>query len=430
MILLFVSIPLMSFSPIGHSLQPFYALASPWQEKWAQTYGGSAADYALSLVQTEDGGYAIVGYTGSFGAGGDDAWLVKVDAASKMQWNRTFGGTGDDYAAYLIQASDRGYLLVGSTDSFGAGSQDFWLVKTNMYGDVQWNQTFGGTGYDYSVAVMQADDGGYVLAGYTDSFGAGNADAWLVKTDLTGNVQWNKTFGGPNYDEVYSVAQVSDGGYILAGATTSSGAGFLDFWIIKTDSLGNFVWAKTFGEAGDDEAYSVAQTRDGGYVVVGYTHSSGAGNYDPWLIKLDSLGNMQWNQTYGGAGNDYVYFVALTSDDGYVLVGATDSFGAGSQDAWLIKTDSSGSMQWNKTFGGAGYEAIYSMLETENKRYVLLGTTSSLGAGNTDYYLIQESVPNLSPMPTLYVFAVAAVIVVVAVTLLFLRRRRAKQKFN
>ena len=205
---------------------------------WSQTYGGTEKDGTLSLVQTSDGGYAMAGYTRSSGAGEDDFWLIKTDEAGNMQWNQTYGGAGSDIATCLIETSDGGYALVGYTGSFGAGSNDFWFVKTDSSGNMQWNRTYGGADGEYAFSLVETSDGGYTIAGYTLSYGAGRDDFWLIKVDSSGNAEWNQTYGGVAYDVAYSVVQADDGGYALAGSTQSFGAGVSDAWLIKTDEAG------------------------------------------------------------------------------------------------------------------------------------------------------------------------------------------------
>jgi len=202
------------------------------------------------------------------------------------EWNKTYGGTKDDYAWALVQTNDGGYALTGSTNSYS----DSWLVKTDANGDIHWNKTYGGTGDDETYALVQTSDGGYALAGLTTSFGVGNMVPWLVKTDATGSMQWNKTYGGTSNDAAYSVVQTSDGGYALAGLTRSFGAGSTDFWLVKTDAAGSMQWNKTYGGTGDDEANALVQTGDGGYALAGYTDSFGAGSRDFWLVKIGPEG--------------------------------------------------------------------------------------------------------------------------------------------
>jgi predicted secreted protein with PEFG-CTERM motif len=258
--------------------------------RWTKVYGGAKRDEAYSVINTNDGGYALAGFTASYGAGGYDFWLVKTNANGNYLWSRTFGGTGDEEVHSVVQTSDGGYALAGYTKSFGAGGSDFWLVRTDANGYALWKKTYGGTKDDVALSVVQTGDGGYALAGYTESFGAGGDDFWLVKTNANGNALWNKTYGGGGADGAFSVVQTGDGGYALAGYTESFGAGGDDFGLVKTDAMGSELWTRTYGGAYTDIACSVVQTGDGGYALAGYTESFGAGSADFWLVKTDENG--------------------------------------------------------------------------------------------------------------------------------------------
>jgi predicted secreted protein len=361
---------------------------------WSKTYGGTGSEFGGRVVQTSDGGYAVGAVTNSFGTGGNDVWLIKTDGAGNMQWNKTYGGSLDEAVYFVRQTSDGGYIMSGSTKSFGGGGEDSWLVKTDSAGTLQWNKTFGATGTERGWCVIQTADGGYTVAGWTNSFGAGGADAWLIKTDGSGNMQWNKTYGAPGTDYGLSLVQTIDGGYAFAGSTTSFGAGSADVWLVKTDASGNMQWNKTFGGTGYDEVYALVVTSDGGFAMGGTTWSGAAGNF--YLIKTDGAGNMQWNKTYGGTLDDYAGDMCQTSD-GYALAGYTISFGAGGRDFWLVETDASGNMQWNMTYGGIGLDGAYAFVQTSDGGYALTGSTSSIGAGGNDVWLIKVDSAGIVP---------------------------------
>jgi hypothetical protein len=337
---------------------------------WERTYGGASWDPAESGIQTSDRGYAIAGWTASFGAGQDDFWLVKTDWTGDILWNKTYGWIWTDQAYSVVQTVDGGYTIVGCTASFGAGQYDFWLVKTDSNGNMQWNQTYGGTDDDFAYSVVQASDGGYLMAGCTWSFGV-SQDLWLVKTDSNGNMQWSRTYGGVGGDIANCVVQTSDGGYAIAGSTNSSGAGQYDFWLVKTDSNGNMQWNQTYGWIWTDQAYSVVQTSDGGYAIAGQGFMN--------LVKTDGNGNLKWLRKYfPGAARA----VVEVSDGGYAIVGLD----------YLVRTDSNGNVQWSRTYGGAGWDDFMSVVPTEDGGYSIAGSTNSFGAGMWDFWLVKTGV--------------------------------------
>jgi hypothetical protein len=365
--------------------------AEPSWVMWSKTYGGAEEEggsHNVHLVETSDGGYAIAGNTQSFGAGGEDFWLVKTDANGNMKWNKTYGGADHDRANSLIQTSDEGYALAGDTIRLNA-HPDFWLVKTDADGNMEWNKTYGGGDIDHANSVVQTSDGGYAVAGSTLSFGAGEWDSWLVKTDEYGDMEWNKTYGGTKSEGASSLVETSDGGFALAGSTTSFGVWLINFWLVKTDGAGNMEWNQTYGSSIRNFFSSLIEVSDGGFVMAGNIHSGDAGGENFWLVKTDAQGNIQWNQTYGGEDMDRPYSLVQTSDGGFALAGETKSFGAGKFDFWLVKTDGAGNMEWNQTYGGAEQDTANSLVQTSDGGYALAGKTYSFGAGNGDFWLVK-----------------------------------------
>ena len=371
-----------SCAPNGYS-----ALSTAPPMEWNKTYGTEYLEYASSVVQTSDGGYAIAGYVKYM-----DTWvnflLVKTDADGNVQWNKTYGGGGiyvdeQDYAFSVIQTYDGGYAIAGVKYTYAEGG-DFWLVKTDACGDMMWNKTYDGAEDDWAYSVIQTGDGGYVIAGYSTSLGG-----WLIKTDAFGNLEWNKTYDGA----LYSLIQTSDGGYALAGYHDGYWG---DAWLVKTDAHGNMMWSKTYGGTYDEAVVSVVQTSDGGYAIAGYTASFGAGYADFWLVKTDVFGNLEWNKTYGGPYSDYATSIVQAVDGGYVIGGSTTSFGAGGYDLWLVKTDTSGNILWSQTYGGAHNDQAFSLVETMDGGYAIAGYTESFGAGESDFWLIKLAPTHLT----------------------------------
>ncbi len=302
--------------------------------QWEKTFGGTDYDGASSVQQTSDGGYIIAGWTRSFGAGDSDVYLIKTDPNGNSIWQMTSDSSSQDFGYSVQQTSDGGYIISGAFFS------NVCLIKTDSDGNSIWEKYFGGSYFDIGYSVQQTMDGGYIIAGRTSSFGAGDSDVYLIKTDPNGDSIWEKTFGGSDYEFGQSVHQTSDGGYIIAGSTRSFGVGESDVYLVKTDSDGNSTWEKTFGGSDYDVGSSVQQTSDGGYIIAGWTKSFGAGGYDIYIIKADSDGNLLWQKALSGSGQASAESIQQTSDGGYIIAGSTTSFGAGYADVYLIKLSS------------------------------------------------------------------------------------------
>ncbi len=357
--------------------------------QWARTYGGIDFDRAFFIQQTSDGGYIAAGYTASGGAGISDFWVLKLSLAGDIEWQHTYGGSGDDVAYAVQETSDEGYIIAGNTYSFGAGESDYWILKLTSEGEIEWQYTYGGAGNDTAYAIQETSDGGYIVAGYTHFFGATTSDIWILKLTSKGDIEWQHIYGGTGDDVAYSVQETSEGGYIVAGSTQYSGAVHHDFWILKLTSAGFFEWQRIYGGSGDDVAYYIQETSDEGYIVAGNTDSFGVKESELWVLKLTSIGAIEWESIYGGSDNDYLNCIKETSDGGYVVTGNTHSFGAGDSDILALKLSPAGDIEWQRTYGGSEEDVAYYIQETSDGGYVAAGYTDSFGAGGSDFLLLK-----------------------------------------
>lgn len=338
------------------------------QNIFQKTYGTSDYEEIWGLDLTYDGGYILGGYSG-FG----NAYFMRLNSLGDTVWTRKVITGGFDLAYPIIQTKDSGFIAGGRESDFGAGGMDMLLIKLDANGNHQWTKSIGGSDNETVNSIYQTFDGGYILAGNTYSFSAGLNDFYIVKTDVSGNITWSKSVGGASNDNAYSIIQTTDSGYIAVGLSSSAGAGSTDVLATKLDKNGNVSWMKTYGGTGDDRANSVQQTTDGGYIIAGVTNSFGAGGYDFYLLAIDSSGNLSWNKTFGGAGAEWAYSAQITSDNGYVLAGYATSFGAGSYDYYIVKTNSTGDTLWTKTFGGATSDYATVIKQTPDNGYAIIG---------------------------------------------------------
>ena len=359
------------------------------EKTWSTTFGGSNSDEARSVQQTSDGGYIIAGTTASFGGGDNDMYLIKTDGCGSMVWEKTFGSTDYVIAKSVQQTSDGGYIIAGHIVK-SSGDEDAYLVKTDSEGN-----TDGSKGWELIISdperhhharsVQQTSDGGYIITGSTATYVnnvKGDEDVYLAKILSSGAVDWEQNIGGGQKDRAYSVQETSDGGYIIAGYTASFGTGDdEDVYLIKTDSDGERTWSNRFGGTGTDHGASVIQDTDGSYIITGSTTSPelGAVGEDIYLIKALSDGTMQWDTNFGNGDDEYGAEVQLTADNDYIIVGTTRSRGAGEKDVYLIKTTRQGVAYWRKTYGGTDNEQGDSVMTTSDGGYIIAGHTESFG---------------------------------------------------
>jgi|SaaInlLV_10m_DNA_2_1039722.scaffolds.fasta_scaffold01601_4 uncharacterized protein (TIGR02145 family) len=357
------------------------------EPRWTNSIGGSSSDEGYSIQQTTDGGFIITGYTLSFGNGNRDVWLIKTDPEGNVEWDKTFGGTDYDVGNSVQKTIDGGFIIIGGTVSFGYnGGLSAWLIKTDSEGNEEWNTVFNedaGQGY----SVQQTADNGFIFTGYKWD---GNRELSLIKTNSDGIEEWNRTFGGLGQDWGYSVKQTTDNGYIITGYTESYWNGIKDVYLIKTDQDGIEEWSQTYEGTNNDAGYSVQQTTNGGFIITGYTSTVGNGERDVWLIKTDSEGNIEWNNTFGENCDDWGFSVQQTTDNGFIVTGHKGCLGG--TDVWLIKTDQGGIEEWNQTFGGAYDDEGYSVQQTTDGGFIVTGSTLSFGNGGKDVWLIKVKV--------------------------------------
>ena len=308
------------------------------EESWSVIIDSSFFDEAFSGLQTPDSGYIIAG-TYQVNGGLSNALMIKLDKNGNEQWSKSFGGDGSEELFTVKQTFDGGFVLSGNTHSYSS-SHDFWLVKTDQDGNTIWEKTYGGNQTERCISTIQTSDSGYIMVGTTRSYGSGGDDIWIVKTDVDGNLIWSNYYGGNNDDAGYSIQGTNDDGYIIIGFTTSISTGGADFCLLKIDYAGDQQWLKTFGGTEDDKGYSMRKTSDENFVIVGMTKSFGLVNPDIWIIKVNQNGDQLWDKIIGGSDYDYSPWIQQTNDGGYILAGYTYSFGAGLYDAWLIKLDS------------------------------------------------------------------------------------------
>lgn len=387
--------------------------------RWQKALGGTVLDYASSIDQTADGGYIIAGATRSNDGditnnhGDSDMWVVKLDSSGNIVWRKTLGGSRFDEALSVISTPDGGYTIAGNTNSADGdvtgyhdsnddgGRRDMWVVKLNSNGNIIWQKALGGSQDETAYSIISTPDGGYAVTGSTTSANGdvtsnkGRNDIWVVKLDANGNIIWQKTLGGSSDDIAHSITIAPDGGYAIAAYTESvdgdvtGNHGRGDMWVVKLDNSGNTVWQKALGGAEIDNGSHITITPDGGYAVAGMTSSSDGditsnhGQNDMWIVKLDGNGNKAWQKTLGGSSSDGASSAIATPDGGYILAGGTSSKDGDvtgnheASDMWVVKLNSNATIMWQMTMGGLDTDAASGIIATSDGGLALAGHTSS-----------------------------------------------------
>ncbi|MBS7252483.1 T9SS type A sorting domain-containing protein [Flavobacterium branchiicola] len=391
--------------------------------QWQKSIGAQLEDVGSKILKTKDGGYIVLAYSSSTDGnmadnhGSYDIVVIKLNSAKTIEWQKSYGGSKLESGRSIIETKDGGYIIVGesySADGDVSGHHgttdytDLWLLKIASDGQLEWQKSLGGSATDAGVGIVAVTDG-YVIGGTVGSNdgdvksskyppGSGNIDFWVVKVSISGNLIWEKSYGGKNGEECNSIAPTSDGGFILSGNTTSSDGdvtGYhddFDYWVVKLNSLGEMEWQKTLGGKKFDNAVSAIQDSEGNYIVTGYTGSSDGDitnakdGGDAWVVKLNSNGNIVWQKSLGGLGGDYLYSVVQTLDGGYVLAGDTSSNDGDATghhgtefnfDFWIIKLSNNGNVEWSKSLGGSNHDTASGIIETGNENYTVIGYSES-----------------------------------------------------
>ncbi|MBA3827654.1 MAG: T9SS type A sorting domain-containing protein [Taibaiella sp.] len=410
--------------------------------QWAKTYGGSNADECFAIHQIPGGAYISCGLTlsndgdvhGLHSVDIGDAWILKTDQEGNVLFAKTYGGSNNDYARSIQQTHDGGYIFAGATESNNGdvagnhGGSDMWLVKLDSMGNIKWQKCYGGSGNEVANAVQQTYDGGYIMAGQTSSANGqvtgyhGGYDMWVVKTDDTGGLVWQKSLGGTRLENGLSAQQTYDSGYIIAGVTSSTNGdvtglhAFDDMWLVKLDKNGNILWEKCYGGSGLDGAFCVRQTIDSGYIlagntssgdgdVVGYHNTGAVGTFDYWILKLSKAGSIQWQKCLGGSDDDRGSAIEQVfqngADSGYIVLGYTLSSDGdltgnkGNYDYWTVRINNSGRIIWEKTLGGSADDIAVAVATTSDTAFVVAGYTLSFdydvagNHGSDDFWIVK-----------------------------------------
>ena len=387
-----------------------------------KTLGGSKNESAQAVVNTTDGGYAILGHTQSMD--GDvtnkfnesyDYWILKYDSTNQIQWQKTYGGSADDRGTDITQTIDGGYAVIGKSKSSdgevseNAGYDDFWMIKLDENGSITWDYSFGYAGSDVPYSIIQTSDNGFLVSGVLDvsaSNGQGNrasstqrrhagGDYWVIKLNANGIKEWSNYYGGAFTDTAYDAIQTADNSYIVVGSSDSADVdisnnkGSYDFWAIKISETGTLIWEKSYGGDQVDEAHAISKTADGNYIIVGDTRSNDLdisqnnGAADLWIIKITPEGDLIWEKTLGGSSFDVGRAISKTQDNGFLISGSSRSTNGnltdnkGQNDAWVVKINNSGNLEWQKTIGGSEVDFFYDAVELNDQTIIAVGDSDS-----------------------------------------------------
>jgi hypothetical protein len=394
--------------------------------QWQKSFGGTANETSRSIIQTLDGGYIVAGGTTSndgdvsINKGGTDFWVIKLDVNGIIEWEKSYGGSLDESAYSISQTIDKGYIVSGFSNSndgdvsINKGLSDCWIIKLDSLGNLEWENSYGGSAGENANSIKQTMDGGYIFAGFSGSVdgdvsghhgGVSFSDFWVVKIDISGVIEWEKSYGGTSYEYAFDIELTQNEGYIVVGEAISTDGdvtnnnGGKDYWVVKIDTLGNIEWEKNYGGSGNESINSIQTTIDGGYIIAGASNSTDGdvtsasnGGFDAWIIKIDSLGVIEWEKLYGGSFNDNVQTVQKTVEKNYIFTGKT---GITSFDYWVVEIDSLGGINWQQTYGGSSSDYAYYISQTTDNGFIVCGATASMDGdvtgnnGADDFWVVK-----------------------------------------
>jgi len=364
--------------------------------QWTRYYGDTGDDIIWSILKTNDEKYLLGGYTDSFGSGGHDYWLVKIDSLGDTIWSRTYGGSGEDRSFAIAETVGGGYAMTGETTSYGNGPSDIWLVKTDTNGYTIFTRTYGGDYDDQGVSLLSLDDNGFLVVGSTgknDPNEGASYDVFVIRTDSLGDTLWTCTIGGSSDDMGWSAVQTLDNGYLVAAMTksySSGDAGRSDIWLIKINDYGEVLWTRTYGGEDSDRAYHILQSLDNNFVLVGWSDSYGAESEDGLIMKLDGTGEILWRRTFGGLNDDAFWYSIATPDSGIIVTGAYNPDGSEDwADGWILKVDSNGDSLWSAHYSGHGIDLSNALVPGISEGYVLAGWSHLLDNSVSDGWIVK-----------------------------------------
>lgn len=365
------------------------AAAQPPDTIWTRAYGGTATDEADAICPISTGGFYVAGRSRALSPQWD-VWLLRINDLGDTLWTRAIGGAGNDFGTAVCEAEDGGAIVVGSTESFGAGSNDVYLVRTNGQGDTLWTRAYGGTSADFGYGIVRTFDGGYAVCG-SKGTAAQSLNMYLLKFSATNQLQWQRDYGASNVDEAFALRQTADGGFVLAGRSVPPGESVPDMYVVRVTAAGDTVWTHRYSAQAWEEATGILETVDGGFLVTGWVHETGGDPFDFYVVKTTAAGAVQWSHTYGGSANDRATSVQQATDGGYIVGGYTTSYGAGNNDFYFVKLTTSGDTLWTRTNGGGGSDILYGLAVTPDGGYIAAGSTMSFGGGSMNGWAVRLS---------------------------------------